>query len=176
MRLGESRQGSQLSPRYWRALFPTRRPEEPRTPPPQGAESGEAPEAPIYSSVSTERSPSRTWAEQVSSTLSLPSSSPPCLPLNLGRAQVSNPARTPSWNPGVLAPRPQLNWGRPPAGGPRPASPIHPRPAPGVSQWEEGGAPRRRTRAGRSGLGPLGVSQRPRARNWQAFQSVRGCG
>lgn len=144
---------------------------------PQGAETGEAPGAPIYSSVSTERSPSRTWAEQVSSTLSLPSSSPLACPSTpAGRRCPTQPGPPPSSNPGVPAPRPPLSWGRPPAGGSRPASPIHPRLSRGSFSMGRGRSSRGADPGGASGIGPswglpetqaaelAGVSERQRLR------------
>lgn len=94
------------------ALSPTRRPTGAWAPPPQGAKTGEVSGVPIYSSVSTQLSPSWVRAEQVSSTLFFP---PPHarLPFNLSRAQVSNTSRAPSLDPGVTALRPPDNAGVP---------------------------------------------------------------
>lgn len=90
---------------------------------------------------------------------------------------MSNLAGTPSFDPGVLAPRSQLGWGAHLTGEPRPECP-HSRASwllefiNGNRMGPSGGGARR---GGANGIKPSGVSQRCCARNSLAFQNVGAC-
>ena len=94
---------------------------------------------PFIASFPLSAVPPRTWAEQVSSTLS-----PRHVPHKPGWVQVSNSAGTPFFDPGVLAPRPQFGWGARPRGNPALVAPIHPSLCRASSSMGKGGSPRGR--------------------------------
>lgn len=125
-------------------------------------------------------SPSRTWAEQVSSTLFSPPPPPPP-PLNPSRTQVSKPGKTPSLDPGVKAPRPQLGWGAHPLREPDPAASPHSSPAGcgsfsmGRGRVSGGGAGAGRARGGRTPPS-RGLAHRARGTHRRFRDSGGDCG